>query len=101
MGRQEYLESSFARSAVRRRRISRGNTCSKRRRRCGRRCLGATSKSAAVRAELADVLGLMKDESALPALQELKRDTHGEVARNAERAVRRITAGTTAGTQFD
>jgi HEAT repeat protein len=61
---------------------------------------GATSKSAAVRAELADVLGLMKDESALPALQELKRDTHGDVARNAERAVRRITAGT-AGTQFD
>ena len=61
---------------------------------------GATSKSAAVRAELADILGLMKDESALPALQELKRDTHGEVARNAERAVRRITAGT-AGTQFN
>ena len=62
---------------------------------------GASSKSAVVRAELADVLGLMKDESALPALQELKRDTHGEVARNAERAVRRITAGTTAGTQFN
>ncbi len=61
---------------------------------------GATSKSAAVRAELADVLGLMKDQSALPALQELTRDTHGEVARNAERAVRRITAGT-AGSQFD
>jgi HEAT repeat protein len=63
---------------------------------------GATSKSAAVRAELADVLGLMKDQSALPALLELKRDTHGDVARNAERAVRRITAGTaTAGTQFN
>jgi HEAT repeat protein len=60
----------------------------------------ATSKNAAVRAELADVLGLMKDESALPALQELKRDTHSDVARNADRAVRRITAGT-AGTQFD
>jgi hypothetical protein len=42
----------------------------------------------------------MKDQSALPALQELTRDTHGEVARNAERAVRRITAGT-AGSQFN
>jgi HEAT repeat protein len=61
---------------------------------------GATSKNTAVRAELADVLGLMKDQSALPALQELQRDTHSDVARNAERAVRRITAGT-AGTQFD
>jgi len=61
--------------------------------------ISATSKNAAVRAELADVLGLMKDQSALPALQELKRDTHGDVARNAERAVRRITAGA-AGTQF-
>lgn len=61
---------------------------------------GATSKDAAVRAELADVLGLMKDQSALPALQELKRDTHGDVARNAERAVRRITA-VTAGSQFN
>ena len=60
----------------------------------------ATSKNAAVRAELADVLGLMKDQSALPALQELKRDTHGDVARNAERAVRRITAVSVA-PQFD
>jgi HEAT repeat protein len=63
---------------------------------------GATSKSAAVRAELADVLGLMKDQSALPALLELKRDTHGDVARNADRAVRRITATAgTVGSQFN
>ena len=54
----------------------------------------ATSKSATVRAELADVFGLMHDPSALPALEDLKRDTHGDVARNAERAVRRITAQT-------
>ena len=51
-------------------------------------------KSAAVRAELADVLGLMGDRSALPALEELARDPDRDVARNAERAVRRITAGT-------
>jgi len=60
-----------------------------------------TSANATVRAELADVLGLMKDQSALPALQELKRDTHSEVARNAERAVRRITAGTAGTQQFN
>ena len=53
-----------------------------------------TSKSATVRAELADVFGLMQDRSALPALEELKRDSHSDVARNAERAVRRITAKT-------
>jgi HEAT repeat protein len=47
-----------------------------------------------VRAELADVFGLMKDRSALPALQELERDSNSDVARNAERAVRRITAST-------
>jgi HEAT repeat protein len=52
----------------------------------------STSKNAAVRAELADVFGLIQDQSALPALEDLKRDTHGDVARNAERAVRRITA---------
>jgi HEAT repeat protein len=52
------------------------------------------SKNATVRAELADVFGLMKDPSALPALQELERDSDTDVARNAERAVRRITAGT-------
>jgi HEAT repeat protein len=49
-------------------------------------------KSAFGRAELADVLGLMHDRSALPALQELERDNDATVARNAERAVRRITA---------
>jgi HEAT repeat protein len=53
-----------------------------------------SSKSATVRAELADVFGLMKDRSALPALQELERDSNSDVARNAERAVRRITAST-------
>ena len=51
-------------------------------------------KSATVRAELADVFGLMGDRSALPALEELQHDTDSGVARNAERAVRRITAGT-------
>ena len=45
-----------------------------------------------MRAELADVFGLMGDRSALPALEELKRDSDGDVARNAERAVRRIAA---------
>jgi HEAT repeat protein len=54
----------------------------------------AASTNAAVRAELADVLGLMKDQSAMPALQKLEHDTDSDVARNAERAVRRITAGT-------
>ena len=53
-----------------------------------------SSKNATVRAELADVFGLMKDRSALPALQELERDSNGDVGRNAERAVRRITAST-------
>jgi HEAT repeat protein len=52
------------------------------------------SKNATVRAELADVFGLMQDRSALPALQELAHDSDGDVARNAERAIRRITAGT-------
>ncbi len=53
-----------------------------------------TSKNAAVRAELAEIFGLMLDRSALPVLQELKRDSVSEVARNAERAVRRIAART-------
>jgi HEAT repeat protein len=51
-------------------------------------------KSAAARAELANVLGLMGDRAALPALQELEHDVDTTVARNAERAVRRIDAGT-------
>jgi HEAT repeat protein len=53
-----------------------------------------SSKNATVRAELADVFGLMKDQSALPALQALERDSDSDVARAAERAVRRITAST-------
>jgi HEAT repeat protein len=52
------------------------------------------SKNATVRAELADVFGLMHDPTALPALQDLKRDTDSDVARNAERAIRRIAAKT-------
>jgi hypothetical protein len=36
----------------------------------------------------------MGDRSALPALEELGRDPDRDVARNAERAVRWITAGT-------
>ena len=52
------------------------------------------AKSATVRAELADVFGLMGDRSALPALVELERDSDSDVARNAQRAVRRIMAAT-------
>jgi HEAT repeat protein len=52
------------------------------------------STSATIRAELADVFGLMVDRSALPALEELARDSDGDVARNAEWAIRRITATT-------
>jgi HEAT repeat protein len=51
------------------------------------------AKSATVRAELADVFGLIGDPSALPALEELARDADRDVVQNAERAVRRITAG--------
>jgi HEAT repeat protein len=53
----------------------------------------AHAKSAIVRAELADVFGLMGDRAALPALQELERDSDSNVARTAERAARRINAG--------
>jgi HEAT repeat protein len=49
-------------------------------------------KSALGRAEFADVLGLIGDQAAIPTLQELERDSDTTVARNAERAVRRITA---------
>ena len=47
------------------------------------------------RAELADVMGLMGDPNALPTLQEMVRDKDSDVARAAERALRRInvTAG--------
>jgi HEAT repeat protein len=59
------------------------------------------AKSATVRAELADVFGLMGDRSALPALEDLKRDSDSSVARNAERAVRRLMAGTHADSTRD
>ena len=100
MGRQEYLEElvrSLGRSTTRdlaREYLLETPLASR------PALFSTTSKNATVRAELADVLGLMKDQSALPALQELKRDTHSVVSRNAERAVRRITA-VTAGTQFN
>jgi HEAT repeat protein len=45
---------------------------------------------AAVRANLADVLGLMGDPNALPRLQELARDSDEDVVRAAERASRRL-----------
>jgi HEAT repeat protein len=48
------------------------------------------SARAAVRAELADVLGLLGDPDALPRLQEMAHDRDGDVARAAERAARRI-----------
>ncbi len=51
------------------------------------------AKSATVRAELADVFGMMGDRSALPALQEMERDSDSDVVRTAERAIRRINAG--------
>jgi HEAT repeat protein len=52
----------------------------------------ARPQNAMARAELADVLGLIGDKGALPELQEMERDNDTTVARNAERAVRRITA---------
>jgi len=52
----------------------------------------ARPKNAFGRAELADVMGLMGDKSAIPALQELEHDSEPTVARNAERAIRRINA---------
>ena len=51
-------------------------------------------KSADARAELADVFGLMGDQAALPALQAMQHDADTTVARNAERAIRRLTAST-------
>jgi HEAT repeat protein len=47
--------------------------------------------SPAARTELANVFGLMGDPNALPTLQELAHDSHGDVARAAERAVRRLS----------
>ena len=48
----------------------------------------------AVRAELADVLGQIGDPEALPRLQEMARDADKDVARAAERALRRISVAT-------
>lgn len=53
------------------------------------------SANATVRAELADVFGLMGDPAALPALQDLARDSDTAVARAAARAMRRINASMT------
>ncbi len=50
--------------------------------------------SPAARAELAEVLGRMGDPNAMPRLQEMSRDTDGDVARAAERATRRLTVTT-------
>jgi HEAT repeat protein len=47
--------------------------------------------SPTARAELADVLGQMGDPEALPRLQEMARDPDKDVARAAERAVRRLS----------
>jgi HEAT repeat protein len=47
--------------------------------------------SPTARAELADVLGQMGDPAALPRLQEMARDPDKDVARAAERAVRRLS----------
>jgi HEAT repeat protein len=48
------------------------------------------SASASARAELADVFGLIGDPDALPRLQEMAHDPDSEVARAAERALRRL-----------
>jgi HEAT repeat protein len=52
------------------------------------------SVSATVRAELADVFGLIGDPESLPRLQELAHDANSDVARAAERAMRRISVAT-------
>jgi HEAT repeat protein len=54
---------------------------------------------ATVRAELADVFGLIGDPAALPRLDEWTRDTNADVVRAAERAIRRLGV-VTATTQF-
>ena len=55
--------------------------------------------NATVRAELADVFGLIGDPAALPRLDEWTRDTNTDVVRAAERAIRRLGV-VTATTQF-
>jgi HEAT repeat protein len=53
----------------------------------------AREATPAVRAELADVYGLIGDPAALPRLQEFAHDSNSDVARAAERAIRRIGSG--------
>jgi HEAT repeat protein len=48
------------------------------------------SASASARAELADVFGMIGDPEALPRLQEMAHDPDADVARAAERALRRL-----------
>jgi HEAT repeat protein len=50
--------------------------------------------SATARAELADVLGLMGDPDAMPALREMAQDTDKDVAKAAARATRRLSTTT-------
>jgi HEAT repeat protein len=50
--------------------------------------------SPTARAELADVLGLMGDPDAMPALRELAQDSDKDVARAAARATRRLSTTT-------
>lgn len=49
-------------------------------------------KNPLIRAELAEVFGIMGDQAAMPALLELARDSDGTVVQAAERAIRRINA---------
>ena len=53
----------------------------------------ARPERASVRAELAEVYGLIGDRAALPALDELVGDSDSSVARAAKQAVRRIELG--------
>ena len=48
---------------------------------------------ASVRAEMAEIFGLIGDRSALPLLRDLSRESDKEVAESADRAIRRINAG--------
>ena len=50
------------------------------------------SKDASVRAQLAEIYGLMGDRAALPALQDLSHDTDSSVAKAAERAIKWVNA---------
>lgn len=48
--------------------------------------------NASVRAEMAEIFGLLGDRAALPVLRDLARESDKEVAESADRAIRRITA---------